>query len=155
MTQISIVRGIKDNDPKGTTGRGTLHYMRIQRGDQVEEHIWGLLDELEGRFDPQAILRPLLEERSRAAAEAAAREEQRKAEQLKARAAAVQEDPALASIIDQVLATGSKAVEEFRAGKEKALNALVGQVLGLSKARNLQTDAFAVRQLLARRIAPA
>ncbi len=36
---------------------------------------------------------------------------------------------ALEAIIDQVLAANPKSVEEFRAGKEKAFNALIGQIM--------------------------
>ncbi|NWG40100.1 MAG: Asp-tRNA(Asn)/Glu-tRNA(Gln) amidotransferase subunit GatB [Hydrogenophilaceae bacterium] len=36
-------------------------------------------------------------------------------------------------IVDEVLAVNQKSVEEFRAGKEKAFNALIGQVMKASK----------------------
>jgi len=36
---------------------------------------------------------------------------------------------ALESIIDQVLSANQKSVEEFKAGKEKAFNALIGQIM--------------------------
>jgi aspartyl-tRNA(Asn)/glutamyl-tRNA(Gln) amidotransferase subunit B len=36
---------------------------------------------------------------------------------------------ALEKIIDEVLAANAKSVEEFRAGKEKAFNALIGQAM--------------------------
>ncbi len=39
----------------------------------------------------------------------------------------------LEKIIDDVLAANPKSVEEFRAGKEKAFNALIGQVMRASK----------------------
>ncbi|WP_396270821.1 Asp-tRNA(Asn)/Glu-tRNA(Gln) amidotransferase subunit GatB [Ideonella sp.] len=42
---------------------------------------------------------------------------------------------ALEAIIDTVLAANAKSVEEFRAGKEKAFNALVGQVMKASKGK--------------------
>jgi aspartyl-tRNA(Asn)/glutamyl-tRNA(Gln) amidotransferase subunit B len=42
---------------------------------------------------------------------------------------------ALAPIIDEVLAANPKSVEEFRAGKEKAFNALVGQVMKASRGK--------------------
>ena len=42
---------------------------------------------------------------------------------------------ALEAIVDQVLATSAKSVEEFRAGKEKAFNALVGQVMKASQGK--------------------
>mgnify|MGYP001049211709 CR=1 FL=1 len=38
-------------------------------------------------------------------------------------------------IIDEVLAANQKSVEEFRAGKEKAFNALVGQVMKATKGK--------------------
>ena len=36
---------------------------------------------------------------------------------------------ALEKIIDDVLAANAKSVEEYRAGKEKAFNALIGQAM--------------------------
>ncbi len=41
----------------------------------------------------------------------------------------VSDAAAIEPIIDQVIAANPKSVEEFRAGKEKAMNALVGQVM--------------------------
>ncbi|MRR52238.1 MAG: Asp-tRNA(Asn)/Glu-tRNA(Gln) amidotransferase subunit GatB [Rhodocyclaceae bacterium] len=42
---------------------------------------------------------------------------------------------AIEPIIDEVLAANQKSVEEFRAGKEKAFNALVGQVMKATKGK--------------------
>ena len=42
---------------------------------------------------------------------------------------------ALEKIIDEVLAANAKSVEEFRQGKEKAFNALVGQVMKASRGK--------------------
>lgn len=41
----------------------------------------------------------------------------------------------LEKITDEVLATNAKSIEEFRAGKDKAFNALVGQVMKASKGK--------------------
>jgi aspartyl-tRNA(Asn)/glutamyl-tRNA(Gln) amidotransferase subunit B len=41
----------------------------------------------------------------------------------------------LERIIDEVMAANAKSVEEFRAGKEKAFNALVGQIMKASKGK--------------------
>jgi aspartyl-tRNA(Asn)/glutamyl-tRNA(Gln) amidotransferase subunit B len=38
----------------------------------------------------------------------------------------------LEAIVDEVLANNAKNIEEFRAGKDKAFNALVGQVMKAS-----------------------
>jgi aspartyl-tRNA(Asn)/glutamyl-tRNA(Gln) amidotransferase subunit B len=40
---------------------------------------------------------------------------------------------ALETIVDQVIAANAKSVDEYRAGKDKAFNALVGQVMKASK----------------------
>ncbi|MBN3860542.1 Asp-tRNA(Asn)/Glu-tRNA(Gln) amidotransferase subunit GatB [Neisseriaceae bacterium PsAf] len=42
---------------------------------------------------------------------------------------------AIEGMIDEVLSNNQKSVEEYQAGKEKALNALVGQVMKLSKGK--------------------
>lgn len=42
---------------------------------------------------------------------------------------------AIEPIIDEVLAANPKSVEEYRAGKEKAFNALVGQVMKASRGK--------------------
>ncbi|CAM3758430.1 Asp-tRNA(Asn)/Glu-tRNA(Gln) amidotransferase subunit GatB [Polynucleobacter antarcticus] len=47
----------------------------------------------------------------------------------------ISDSGALAVIIDQVLAANQKSVEEFRAGKEKAFNALVGQIMKASQGK--------------------
>jgi aspartyl-tRNA(Asn)/glutamyl-tRNA(Gln) amidotransferase subunit B len=42
---------------------------------------------------------------------------------------------AIESIVDEVLAANARSVEEFRAGKEKAFNALVGQAMKASRGK--------------------
>jgi aspartyl-tRNA(Asn)/glutamyl-tRNA(Gln) amidotransferase subunit B len=42
---------------------------------------------------------------------------------------------ALEAIIDEVLAANQKSVEEYRAGKEKAFNALIGQAMKATKGK--------------------
>jgi aspartyl-tRNA(Asn)/glutamyl-tRNA(Gln) amidotransferase subunit B len=56
---------------------------------------------------------------------------------------------ALERLIDDVLAANPKSVAEFRAGREKALNALVGQVM---KASGGKANAAQVNALLRRRL---
>ncbi|MFN4065298.1 MAG: Asp-tRNA(Asn)/Glu-tRNA(Gln) amidotransferase subunit GatB [Parazoarcus communis] len=47
----------------------------------------------------------------------------------------VTDSGAIEAMIDEVLAANQKSIEEFRAGKEKAFNALVGQVMKASKGK--------------------
>jgi aspartyl-tRNA(Asn)/glutamyl-tRNA(Gln) amidotransferase subunit B len=56
---------------------------------------------------------------------------------------------ALEQIIDEVLAANAKSVEEFRAGKEKAFNALVGQAM---KATRGKANPQQVNDILRRRL---
>ncbi len=56
---------------------------------------------------------------------------------------------AIEKIVDEVIANNPKPVEEYKAGKKKAIGALVGQVMKLSKGKaNPQT----VNQLLAKKL---
>jgi aspartyl-tRNA(Asn)/glutamyl-tRNA(Gln) amidotransferase subunit B len=56
---------------------------------------------------------------------------------------------ALAAIVDEVIAANPKSVDEFRAGKERAFNALVGQVMKASKGKANPTQ---VNELLRSRL---
>jgi len=59
------------------------------------------------------------------------------------------DDAAIEAIVEQVVAAHPKSVEEFRAGKDKAFNALVGQVMKASagKANPAQVHALLRRRL--------
>jgi aspartyl-tRNA(Asn)/glutamyl-tRNA(Gln) amidotransferase subunit B len=62
----------------------------------------------------------------------------------------VSDASAIGPIIDEVLAANPKSVEEFRAGKEKAFNALVGQVMKATRGKaNPQQVNDLLRQKLA------
>ena len=56
----------------------------------------------------------------------------------------------LERILDEVLAANPKSVEEFRAGKEKAFNALVGQAMKATKGK---ANPQQVNDLLRRKLA--
>ena len=47
----------------------------------------------------------------------------------------ISDSGALEKIVDEVLAANAKSVEEFRAGKEKAFNALIGQAMKASRGK--------------------
>ncbi len=47
----------------------------------------------------------------------------------------ISDSGALEAIVDQVLAANAKSVEEFRAGKQQAINALIGQAMKASKGK--------------------
>ena len=55
---------------------------------------------------------------------------------------------ALERIVDEVIAANAKSVDEFRAGKDKAFNALVGQAMKASrgKANPAQVERAAARE---------
>jgi aspartyl-tRNA(Asn)/glutamyl-tRNA(Gln) amidotransferase subunit B len=57
---------------------------------------------------------------------------------------------AIGRIVDAVLAANAKSVEEFRAGKEKAFNALVGQCMRATKG---QANPAQVNEILRRKLA--
>ncbi|MGE5337134.1 MAG: Asp-tRNA(Asn)/Glu-tRNA(Gln) amidotransferase GatCAB subunit B, partial [Gemmatimonadota bacterium] len=57
---------------------------------------------------------------------------------------------AIEKLIDEVLAANAKSVEEFRAGKEKAFNALVGQCMRATKGK---ANPQQVNEILRRKLA--
>jgi aspartyl-tRNA(Asn)/glutamyl-tRNA(Gln) amidotransferase subunit B len=59
---------------------------------------------------------------------------------------------ALEKIVDDVLAANAKSVDEFRAGKDKAFNALVGQVMKASKG---QANPAQASDLLKKKLGPS
>ena len=61
----------------------------------------------------------------------------------------MRDDGALDAALDAVIAANAKSVDEFRAGKEKAFNALVGQTM---KATGGKADPVRVRELLAKKL---
>ena len=60
------------------------------------------------------------------------------------------DDSALEAAVDAVIAANPKSVAEYRAGKDKAFNALVGQVMKATKGK---ANPAQVNELLARRLA--
>jgi aspartyl-tRNA(Asn)/glutamyl-tRNA(Gln) amidotransferase subunit B len=62
----------------------------------------------------------------------------------------VTDSSAIESVIDEVLATNAKSVEEFHAGKDKAFNSLVGQVMKATKGK---ADPQQVNDLLRKKLA--
>ncbi len=62
----------------------------------------------------------------------------------------ISDSGALEAAVDQVLAANAKQVEDFRAGKEKAFNSLVGQVM---KATQGKANPAQVGEILRRRLA--
>ena len=56
----------------------------------------------------------------------------------------------LEKILDDILAANAKSVEEFRAGKEKAFNALVGQAMKATKGK---ANPATVNELLKKKLA--
>ena len=61
----------------------------------------------------------------------------------------MRDDGALEAIVAQVVAGNPKSIDEYRAGKDKALNALVGQAM---KASGGKADPNKVRELLLKAI---
>jgi aspartyl-tRNA(Asn)/glutamyl-tRNA(Gln) amidotransferase subunit B len=57
---------------------------------------------------------------------------------------------AIEAIVDEVLAANAKSVEQYRAGKEAAINALIGQCMKASKGK---ANPAQVTELLKKKLA--
>ena len=62
----------------------------------------------------------------------------------------ISDTSAIEKIVDQVIAANPKQVEDYRAGKEKAFNSLVGQVM---KATQGKANPAQVNEILKRKLA--
>ncbi len=62
----------------------------------------------------------------------------------------VSDSSALEAIVDQVIAANPKSVEEFRSGREKAFNALVGQAMKATKGKGNPAQ---INEILKRKLA--
>lgn len=147
----NIMIGIVDNDMKGNGGRGTVFYMNVTEGDRlIERHEWGLLEELAGKFDRTTVAAPYhAENKLKLDAERKQQTDEKKAEK-QARVDEVQDDPKLITLITDVIAANPKIVEQVKAGKDKAANALVGQIIGKIKSsgERLEADPLQISVLL-------
>lgn len=156
-----LIRGVVDVDAKGETGRGTIFYLEVREASceplrVIERHEYGLLEELSGAFKPEEVTakyRALnkLDELSQTSRADAQREEQRAARAALAMAKSL--DPQLEQHIEHMLTHETKVVAEYQAGKERALNVLVGQTLGVAKRRGLQANAQQITAVLKERLA--
>jgi aspartyl-tRNA(Asn)/glutamyl-tRNA(Gln) amidotransferase subunit B len=62
----------------------------------------------------------------------------------------ISDEGSIAKIVDEVLAANAKQVEDYRAGKEKAFNSLVGQVMKATKGK---ANPAQVNEILKRKLA--
>lgn len=156
---ISFNNGIADNDHKGLSGgRGTKFWLRIEVHDSGEyekvEYEYFLLDLIEGKFDKEAICKPYRDRQQKWIDEQDQALKEQKDKEMQLRKDSVKTDPQLEAILDQAISANPKAIAEFKGGKEKALNAVVGSVMKELKTKNIQIvdAAFTVNTLLKQRI---
>jgi aspartyl-tRNA(Asn)/glutamyl-tRNA(Gln) amidotransferase subunit B len=62
----------------------------------------------------------------------------------------ISDSGAIEKIVDEVLAANARQVEDYRAGKDKAFNSLVGQVMKATKGK---ANPAQVNEILKRRLA--
>ena len=155
--RTSFVTGILDNDGKGLLG-GTQHWLEIrvtENGEtKVDRHEYSIADVYSRKFSPAEIMKPYRERQSAYDRELDAQEKAQKANAKAARKDSVKSNPELDEILDASIAANPKAIAEFRSGKEKALNAVVGFVMKAIKERSIQVadPAFTVNTLLKQKL---
>ena len=62
----------------------------------------------------------------------------------------ISDEGSIEKIVDEVLASNAKQVEDYRAGREKAFNSLVGQVMKATKGK---ANPAQVNEILKRKLA--
>jgi aspartyl-tRNA(Asn)/glutamyl-tRNA(Gln) amidotransferase subunit B len=150
----SISSGILDGDAKGLSGRGTKFWLEIELNGTLNRYEYHLLDVLEKIFDPNPLIDEALAEIKAERDRADAAEKAQKKIELEARKESVVADPELLKILDEAIAQNPKAIAEFKAGKEKALNSVVGAVIKKVREQNMNVvdGAFGITTLLKERL---
>lgn len=141
------ITGILDNDHKGTTGRGTQHYMKISLDGVETTHTWFLMDVLEGKVKPNDFSKEYHDWVSSKQKEQQALEAQQKAQAKADREKSITVSDSLLSAVEAAIENpaNSKALGEFQAGKERAINSVVGFVIKQIKERGeTPPDALAI-----------
>jgi hypothetical protein len=146
---------VKDNNGKVVGWRANQPKFKV-----IERLEWTDVDERNGRYN--AVVAPvkdkyltLIREAAKAKDEAqkdAASKEKKTSEEC--RRAAIKEDEAALNLLNEVIASHEKTVNEYKTGKANAINFLTGQVIKECKARSIEIEggAFAVTELLKRRL---
>lgn len=151
----SIVTGILDNDPKGLSGRGTQFWLEVTLSGETTRYEYFLLDVIEKKFDPSSVIAVAVKqmEADRKAQEAA--EKAQKQETLQKREESITVSSELTEILSKVIAENERTVNEYKSGKEKAINSLVGMVIREVKARRIEVadGAFTITTLLKKSLA--
>lgn len=139
-----FVIGVKDGDPKGLSGRGTLFYALVrENGSTIEqEYLWSIMDELQ-ETEPYLKIKEL---RAQYLEDKIAIAEQHESDIKAARDA---EDrlrlqatlsPEVHDIISRSLSDNKALVEKAKAGHGKTINALMGRTMMLLREANLSVD---------------
>lgn len=141
-----ILIKIVEQDAKGEIGSGTQYQLDITKGDElIETHQYSIMDIVTGKFDSEIIKfkytslnNDIFESKTKE------REQQIKAkkeEQMNSKMSSV--DNMLIAVIDDVIASNERLVDQYRNGNDKVLNALVGQTM-----KNYKGDPAVIKQLL-------
>jgi Asp-tRNA(Asn)/Glu-tRNA(Gln) amidotransferase B subunit len=151
MTQLyDITHSIADNDAKGTNGIGTIHRITVKGNDVDEKLEYGIVELINKLVDPQQFIQQYVDHNKAMAVERAAFDEKIKAAAKHADLEARRQHNAIpaefAAIIDQIIAANGKAVAEWKSGKEKAINAIVGQVIGAGRKNQLHADPMIIQE---------
>ncbi len=157
--QTTFETRIVDNDPKGLSGRGTVFRFTIfvnkSRYHRTEDWIeYSLMDIIENKIDLEGFKQPFKESQKAFDAEETERAKQASNQAKEQRKASVESNEVLDEIIQKVIDENEKIVVQYRSGKEKSLNALVGLVLKEMKARQVEVkdSAFVVSTILKERL---
>lgn len=147
----SLIYGILDNDPKGFTGCGTIYYAKGLLAHKEVSIQWSLLDEVHNTSAYQAwcdfkttyvnkCQSILKEEKARLKAE--------KEQKLNDRLENVSVSDRTLVIIKSTIQQEVELVNQYKQGKDKALNSLIGKIIKQVKSEGISEEVFNITQVL-------
>jgi hypothetical protein len=147
----SLIYGVLDNDPKGLTGCGTIYYAKGLLAHKEVDIQWSLLDGIDKTPAYQAwdsfktayvnkCHSILKEEKARLKAE--------KEQKLNDRLDNVSVSDKTLAIIKATIQHEVELVNQYKQGKDKALNSLIGRIIKQVKSENISEEVFNITQVL-------
>ncbi len=151
----SYVYGILDHDAKGID-RGTVFYLKAVVDNVEYYREWSIFDETNNTpvfKDVCAIRLQYLTSRERKERERDQSLQDKKEQAMQARLESASVSVEVDTVIEQAIQDNPQLVEQIKSGAEKAINALVGRILGKLKSANLHANPFDISVVLKEKLA--
>lgn len=147
----SLLFGVLDNDPKGLTGVGTIFYAKGLLNHEQIELTWSLIDEINNSLsfkDWCNFRNEYLQKCDQFFTEESDRIKDEKAQKLNERLNSVSVSDRVLEIIKTTIEQEQVLIQQYKEGKEKPFNSVVGKIIKQTKSEGISEEVFNIVQVL-------